>query len=194
MPKTTRAMLVLPDRREPIKTILGARSARSLSPSEGVAGQRSRLAYMFLRARRLAFEWCFCGRAATARCSSLVLSGGAQGAQGVARRRRAKLQRLRLDDRLPEACLRVRAVQKRLRSGAFWFWPCLVASMLQDASCGFVQTRARAVDQPPALSEARAVLYRSRETALASYGCTKRSSAGLLSIAQKCQRTARTSA
>ena len=28
------------------KTILGARSARSLSPSEGVAGQRSRLAYM----------------------------------------------------------------------------------------------------------------------------------------------------
>ena len=50
-PKTTLAMDVLPDRREPIRTILGARSARSLSPSEGVAGQRSRLAYMFLRAR-----------------------------------------------------------------------------------------------------------------------------------------------
>ena len=65
LPKTTRAMDVLPERREPIKTILGARSARSLSPSLGVAGHRSRLAYM-------------------------VLSGGAQGAQGLARRRRAK--------------------------------------------------------------------------------------------------------
>ena len=50
-PKTTLAMDVLPERREPIKTILGARSARSLSPSEGVAGHLSKLAYMFLRAR-----------------------------------------------------------------------------------------------------------------------------------------------
>ena len=45
-PKTTLAMDVLPDRREPIKTILGARSARSLSPSLGVAGHLSKLAYM----------------------------------------------------------------------------------------------------------------------------------------------------
>ena len=109
-PKTTRAMDVLPDLREPMSTMRGARSARSLSPSLGVAGHLSRLAYMLL-------------------CGAAGLS-----AQGVARRRRAKLQRLRLDDRLPEACLRVRAVQKRLRSGAFWFWPCLDASMLQDAS------------------------------------------------------------
>ena len=50
-PKTTRAMDVLPDLREPMSTMRGARSARSLSPSLGVAGQRSRLAYMFLRAR-----------------------------------------------------------------------------------------------------------------------------------------------
>ena len=87
-PKTTRAMDVLPDLREPMSTMRGARSARSLSPSEGVAGHRSRLAYMFLRARwPLSGAAEFCARAR--RCSSLVLSGGAQGAHGVARRRRA---------------------------------------------------------------------------------------------------------
>ena len=47
LPKTTRAMDVLPERREPMSTILGARSARSLSPSLGVAGHLSKLAYMF---------------------------------------------------------------------------------------------------------------------------------------------------
>ena len=46
LPKTTLAMDVLPERREPMSTMRGARSARSLSPSEGVAGHRSRLAYM----------------------------------------------------------------------------------------------------------------------------------------------------
>ena len=46
LPKTTRAMDVLPDLREPMSTMRGARSARSLSPSLGVAGHRSRLAYM----------------------------------------------------------------------------------------------------------------------------------------------------
>ena len=51
LPKTTLAMDVLPDRREPMSTMRGARSARSLSPSLGVAGPRSRVAYMFLRAR-----------------------------------------------------------------------------------------------------------------------------------------------
>ena len=79
LPKTTRAMDVLPERREPIKTILGARSARSLSPSEGVAGPRSRLAYMFLRAR--GGGWPLCGAAG--------FSGGAHAATA------RDLQRLR---------------------------------------------------------------------------------------------------
>ena len=98
LPKTTLAMDVLPDLREPMRTILGARSARSLSPSDGVAGHRSRLAYMFLRARGEPFEWCCwfecpgCG-AATAR-EALVVVAGQWAAKGLSNPCRAVQERL----------------------------------------------------------------------------------------------------
>ena len=88
-PKTTLAMDVLPDLREPIKTILGARSARSLSPSLGVAGQRSRLAYMFLRARGCGARGC-------------PLCGAAGSVAVLTRRLRATSQRLQINSGLPE--------------------------------------------------------------------------------------------
>ena len=73
-PKTTLAMDVLPERRERMSTMRGARSARSLSPSEGVAGHRSRLAYMAATAR----GWPLCGAAGFSwRCSRG--DGGAAG-------------------------------------------------------------------------------------------------------------------
>ena len=87
-----------------MRTILGARSARSLSPSEGVAGHLSKLAYMFLRARGdgargCPFVWCCwfecprCGAADGARSPAVELDGG-----------------------LPEASLRcVTAAQVRVR-------------------------------------------------------------------------------
>ena len=103
-PKTTLAMDVLPDLREPIKTILGARSARSLSPSDGVAGQRSRLAYMFLRARGDGAAFLCVVRARRRRgwplSGAAGFSGGAHGAL------RADLQRLGIDSGLPKAGLR----------------------------------------------------------------------------------------
>ena len=141
-PKTTRAMLVLPERREPIKTILGARSARSLSPSLGVAGHRSRLAYI----------------AATARGWPLYGAAGLS-AQGVARRRRpvaawfewwcprcprcgaaTAREAPAVENRQWTAkgvsTLRT-AAQVRLRR-QLWL-SCLFASVLQDASCAFAK-------------------------------------------------------